>query len=54
MRTIQKNQQGFRWNGTHGLVLLVDDNDVQGKNKYAIKKHTKHQLDATMEAGLEI
>ena len=38
MRRVQVNQDGLKLNGTHQLLVYVDDVNIMGRNVHTIKK----------------
>jgi hypothetical protein len=52
IRSIQENQEGLKFNGTHQILACADVNIV-GENTDAIKKNTV-LLDASKGVGLEV
>ena len=47
-------QVGMKSNGTHQLLVYVDDVNTLGGNVHSIKKNTEISVVASMETGLEV
>jgi hypothetical protein len=45
---------GFKRNGTHRLLVYVDDVNLLGDNIDTIKKNMETLIDASKEVGLEV
>jgi hypothetical protein len=41
IRRVQANQEGFKFNGTHQILVYADDVYILGGSVRAIKKNTK-------------
>jgi len=54
IRRVQVNQLGLKLNGTHHLLVCVDDVNILGRSIRAIKKNTQALLVATKETGPEV
>jgi len=51
-RRVQVNQVGLKWNGTHQVLVYVDDVNMLGGNIRTIKKNTNALVAASKEKGL--
>jgi hypothetical protein len=49
-----KNQVGFELNGTHQLLVYVDNMNLLGHNINTIKKNAEAVIDASNEVGPEV
>jgi hypothetical protein len=54
IRRVQANQEGLKLNGTHQLLVYVDDVNILGGSIHAIKKNTKTLVVASKEIGQEV
>jgi hypothetical protein len=57
IRKVQENQVELKLNGTHQLLICVDDVNLLGDNIGiidAIKKNTETLIDASKEVGSEV
>jgi hypothetical protein len=54
IRKVQENQVGLKLNGTHLLLVYVDDVNLLGDNIDTIKRNTRTLIDASKEIGLEV
>jgi hypothetical protein len=54
IRKVKENQVGLKLNGTHQLLVYVDDVNLLGDNINTMKKNTVSLTDASMEVDLEI
>jgi hypothetical protein len=54
IRRVQANQESFKLNGTHQLVVYADDVNILGGSGHAIKKNTEALVAASKENGLEV
>jgi hypothetical protein len=45
---------GLKLNGTHQMLVYVDDVNLKGDNIHAIKKNMEALIDASKEVGLEV
>jgi hypothetical protein len=54
IRSVQKNRERLKLNGTHQHLAYADDDLIVGKNTDTIKKSTEALLDANKEVGLEM
>ena len=53
IRRIPVNQYGLKLNGTHQLLVFVDDVNILGGSVHTIKENTKALIVASKEIGLE-
>jgi hypothetical protein len=53
IRKVQENQAGLKLNGTHHLLVYVDDVNLLGDGIDTIKKNTETVTDASKEVRLE-
>jgi hypothetical protein len=54
MRKVQENQMGLELNGTHQLLVYVDNVNLLGDNIDIINKITEALIDASKEVCLEV
>ena len=54
VRRVQVNQDGLKLNGTHQLLVYIDDDHVFGGSIHTIKKNTESLVVASNEIGLEV
>ena len=54
IRRVQVKQDGLKFNGTHQLLLYVDDVYILGGSVYTIKENAEALLVAIKENGLEV
>jgi len=54
IRRVQINQDGLKLNGTHQLLVYVDDVNIMGGSVHIVKKNTKGLVVASKESGLEV
>jgi hypothetical protein len=54
IRKVQENQARLKLNGTHRLLVCVDDVNLLGDNIDTIKKNTETLIDSSKEVGLEV
>jgi hypothetical protein len=54
IRSVLENQEGLIVNGTHKLLVYVDNVKIVGENIDPIQRNTKALLDACKETGLEV
>jgi hypothetical protein len=54
IRRVQANQEGLKLDGTHQLLLYIDDVNILSKSIHTIRKNIEALLIATKETGLEV
>jgi len=54
IRRVQVNQDGFKSNGAHQLLVYVDDVNILGGSVYTINENAKALIVASKENGLEL
>ena len=54
IRKVQRNQMRLKLNGTHQLLVYVNDVNLLGDNIDTIKKSTQDLIDASKEVGVEV
>jgi hypothetical protein len=54
IRKIQEKHVGLKFNGTHQLLVYVDDVKLLGNNIDTIKKNRGSLIDASKDVGLEV
>ena len=54
IREVQVNQDGFKLNGTHQLLVYADDVNILGGSIHTIKKNIGALLVGRGEIGLEV
>ena len=54
IRRVQVNQNGFKLNGTHQLLVYADDVNILGGSVYTIKENAEALVVASKEIRLEI
>jgi len=54
IRRVQVNQDGLELNGTHQLLVYVDDVNILGGSVHTVKENTEALVAATKETGLEV
>ena len=54
IRRVQVNQDGFKLNGTHQLLVYADDVNILGGSIHTIKKNTLVLIVTLKEIGLEV
>jgi len=53
-RRVQVNQDGLKLNGTHQLLVYVDDVNILGGSLHNIKENKEALVVASKEVGLEV
>jgi len=54
IRRVQVNQDGLKFNGTHQLLVYVNDVNILGGSVHAIKENTEALVAAINEIVLEV
>jgi hypothetical protein len=54
IRKVQGNQVGLKLNGTHQLLVYVDNVNLLGYNIGTVKKNMETMIDTSKEVGLEV
>jgi hypothetical protein len=54
IRKVQANQEGFKLNGTHQLLVYADDVNILDGSVHAIENNTEALVVASKEIGLEV
>jgi len=54
IRRVQVNQDGLKLNGTHQLLVYVNDVNILGGSIHTVKKNAEALVVATKETGLEV
>jgi hypothetical protein len=54
IRKVQDNQVSLKLNGTHQLLIYVDDVNLLGDNIDTIKKNTQSLIGASKEVDLQV
>ena len=54
IRRVQVNQDGLKLNGTHQLLVYVDDVNILGGSVHTVKENTEALVVASKETGLEV
>jgi len=54
IRRVQVNQDGLKLNGTHQLLVYVDDVNILGGSIHTVKENAEALVAATREMGLEV
>jgi len=54
IRRVQVNQDGFKFNGTHQLLVYADDVNILGGSVDTIKENAEAMIVASKENGLEV
>ena len=53
IRRVQVNQDGFKLNGTHQLLVYADDINILGRSIHTIKKNTETLVPASKGTARE-
>jgi hypothetical protein len=53
-RSVQVNQDGFKLNGTHQLLVYADDVNILGGSVHTVKENTEALVVASKEIELEV
>jgi hypothetical protein len=54
IKRVQANQEGWKLNGTHQLLVYADDVNILGRSIHAIKKNTEALVVASKEIGPDV
>jgi len=54
IRRVQVNQDGFKLNGTHQLLVYADDVNILGGSIHSLKENAEALVAATRDIGLEV
>ena len=54
IRWVQVNQDGFKLNGTHQLLVYADDVNILGASIHTVKKNIDALVGASKESELEV
>jgi hypothetical protein len=54
VRRVQVNQDGLKLNGTHQLMVYVDDVNMLGGRVHTVKENGEALIVASIEIGLEV
>jgi hypothetical protein len=54
IRRVQVNQESWKLNDTHQLLVYADDVNILGGSVYTIKKNAEALVVASKESGLEV
>ena len=54
IRRVQVNQDGLQLNGTHQLLVYVDDVNILGGSIHTVKENAEALVAATRGIGLEV
>ena len=54
IRRVQVNQDGFKLNGTHQLLVYADDVNILGESIHTVKENAEALIVASKETGLEV
>jgi hypothetical protein len=54
IRRVQANQECLKVNGTHQLLVYVDDVNILGGSIHTVRKNTEALLITSKETGLEV
>jgi len=53
-RRVQVNQDGFKLNGTHPVLVYADNFNILGESAHTIQKHINELVSTIKETGLEV
>jgi len=54
IRRVQVNQNGLKLNGTHQLLIYVDDGNILGGNIHSVKENAEAWIVTSKETGLDV
>jgi len=54
IRRVQVNQYGLKLNGTHQVLVYVDDVNVLGGSVHTVKENAEASVATTRDTGLEV
>jgi len=53
IRSVQRNQDGLKLNGTHQILVYADD-IILGESIHTVKKNTEALVSVSKESGLDV